>query len=354
MTAHTASKIVRHEAPGEVRAAVLDPDGRPFRLFALRWRGVGEPARYGGTYTARLRKFADELCGAFLELDSGEEAFLRLKSRRDVTEGMALNVRVESEARQGKLARVMRVAEVSKHSDPFEHWCSQVSPGARCEIYADRDAVNAAFEEAFSKSVTLFGGGHLHIDRTRALTAFDLDTAGRAEKGSAGARALSINRDAAAEMARQVSLRNLGGNLVLDCVGPLNKKSGDLNPRGGACGVSQLWGSRCECAAAITARIARSLGAMAICAGGGPSGRSPCRNGAARPISRRSTRGPGESHQPFTGSNFQNRNGRLICRSVAKQMRRCRPISAAGSRSPQAKRMKAGYKNDEPEEVSGL
>lgn len=228
MTAHTASKIVRHEAPGEVRAAVLDPDGRPFRLFALRWRGVGEPARYGGTYTARLRKFADELCGAFLELDSGEEAFLRLKSRRDVTEGMALNVRVESEARQGKLARVMRVAEVSEHSDPFEHWCSQVSPGARCEIYADRDAVNAAFEEAFSKSVTLFGGGHLHIDRTRALTAFDLDTAGRAEKGSAGARALSINRDAAAEMARQVSLRNLGGNLVLDCVGPLNKKSGDL------------------------------------------------------------------------------------------------------------------------------
>mgnify|MGYP001793444197 FL=1 len=52
--------------------------------------------------------------------------------------------------------------------------------------------------------------------------AFDIDTAGRKGRGSAGARALALNRDAAREMARQVSLRGLGGNLVLDCVGPLN------------------------------------------------------------------------------------------------------------------------------------
>ena len=227
MTLPAVSKIIRHAAPGETRAVALDSAGHPFRLYLSRWDGRGDPARHGTAHEARIRRFADELGGAFLELVSGEEAFLRLKSRSGVTEGMALVVRVESEARQDKLARVSRVESFIEAAAPFEQWCAQFAALQSLDISDDRDGVAAAFAAVQDSSVTLPGGGQLHIDRTRALTAFDVDTSGRRGKGSAAARALSINRDAAAEMARQVSLRNLGGNLVLDCIGPLNKNAGD-------------------------------------------------------------------------------------------------------------------------------
>lgn len=223
MSAQTASRLVRAVAPGEVRAVALDAADRPFHLFLERWGGVGEAAPYDSQHTARIRAFADDLNGAFIELDSGEEAFLRLKTKDGLTEGGAINVIVAAAARDGKLARVTRTDAVPEQSSAWARWVSRVSAGAALEIETNDDLVDAAFEDALATSVTLPGGGRLHIERTRALTAVDMDTAGRQGKGSAGARALSINKDAVVELARHASLKGLGGLLVLDCVGPLNK-----------------------------------------------------------------------------------------------------------------------------------
>ena len=44
-------------------------------------------------------------------------------------------------------------------------------------------------------------------------------------KGSAAARALSLNREAAEMLARQILIRGLGGLFVLDCVSPLTKET---------------------------------------------------------------------------------------------------------------------------------
>jgi len=93
--------------------------------------------------------------------------------------------------------------------------------------FEDSEIVETAFDEALCPSAVLRGGGHIHIEPTRALTAIDLDTAGRIGKGSAGARALSINRDGATAAARQIALRDIGGAVVLDCTGPLNKAAGE-------------------------------------------------------------------------------------------------------------------------------
>ena len=221
------SKILVHDAPGERRAVLLDAEERPCRLFLQRWNGVGEPARLGSVHTARLRAFADAIDGAFLELESGEEVFLRLKQRDGLTEGAALGVEIVSEARKDKLARAMRTDEPVDDLDAWTRWLSQISGGSDLPLQSDPDGVAAAFDEALSPSVTLRGGGQLHIDRTRALSAFDIDTSGRVGKGSAGARALSANREALGAMARQVSLRGLGGNLVLDCLSPLNKSASE-------------------------------------------------------------------------------------------------------------------------------
>ncbi len=217
------SRILIHDAPGERRAVLLDAKGRPCRLFIERWGGVGEPARYGSVHEARLRAFADPIGGAFLELESGEEAFLRLKDPSGLTQGARMIVEIVSEAREDKLARAVQSTREPNSKDAWTSWLSDFDLSEPPQEQGDNEAVAAAFDEALSPSITMPDGGQLHIDRTRALTAFDVDTSGRVQKGSAGARALAVNKNAVGEMARQVSLRGLGGNLVLDCVAPLNK-----------------------------------------------------------------------------------------------------------------------------------
>lgn len=227
MTASNRVKIYTQTSPGELRAAAYDAMGRPFRLFSERWGGGGERARYGAVVEARLRKFAETLRGAFCELDTGEQAFLRLKSRQGLTEGQALRVRIESEARFEKSARVVITDAPLAAASGLKAWSDGLSAGTNLETIESTEWVAPAFEDALAPSVTLQGGGKLYVERTRALTAFDIDSAGRLDKGSAGARALAINQDAIVEMARQVSLRGLGGAVVLDCLSPINADAGD-------------------------------------------------------------------------------------------------------------------------------
>lgn len=74
-----------------------------------------------------------------------------------------------------------------------------------------------ALEEALSRRVPLAGGGRLTIDRTEALWAIDVDS-GSATDGQRQAADASqkLNRRAAAEIARQIRLRNIAGLIVVD------------------------------------------------------------------------------------------------------------------------------------------
>jgi Rne/Rng family ribonuclease len=65
-------------------------------------------------------------------------------------------------------------------------------------------------EEALQPDVPLAGGGSLIIQATAALTAIDVNGGGR--------RALEANLAAAAEIARQLRLRRIGGTVVVDFV----------------------------------------------------------------------------------------------------------------------------------------
>ena len=216
------SQIVLHKAPGELRAILCGADGKAMHTFSERYYDPSQRVRFGTVHEARLRTFADDLSGAFCEFASGEEAFLRLKARDGLTEGAKLTVLVASEARDEKLARVSRATQKPLDLSPFELWKTQVCGTEEYEVLEDRDRVAAAFDNALSSQITLPGGGLLVIERTRALVAIDIDSAGRALKGNASARALRLNLDAAQEAVRQLSLRRLGGNVVLDCVGPMN------------------------------------------------------------------------------------------------------------------------------------
>ncbi len=95
---------------------------------------------------------------------------------------------------------------------------------ARLRLYGDgepifdRYGVENSIERTFDRSVRLPSGGELVIEQTEALVAIDVNT-GRFRKGdSTRETILAMNKEAAAEAARQLRLRDLGGLVMLDFI----------------------------------------------------------------------------------------------------------------------------------------
>ena len=78
--------------------------------------------------------------------------------------------------------------------------------------------VEEQIEAALVPHVELAGGGSVVIEETTALTAIDVNTGGRATGAGPEETARLTNLEAAAEIARQIRLRGIGGLLVVDFV----------------------------------------------------------------------------------------------------------------------------------------
>ena len=78
--------------------------------------------------------------------------------------------------------------------------------------------LDEVFDQALSETIALPGGGSVHIETTRAAALIDVDT-GTPEAGSPERAGLAVNLAAAAAIAKQIRLRNLGGGIVVDFVG---------------------------------------------------------------------------------------------------------------------------------------
>ena len=82
----------------------------------------------------------------------------------------------------------------------------------------DHYRINDQLREVYQREVRLPGGGCICIDETEALIAIDVNS-GRGRKGTDQPEfILKTNLEAAAEIARQLRLRNIGGLVVLDFI----------------------------------------------------------------------------------------------------------------------------------------
>ncbi|MGI9436154.1 MAG: ribonuclease E/G [Geminicoccaceae bacterium] len=72
------------------------------------------------------------------------------------------------------------------------------------------NGVNEQLEKGLVPKIELDGGGSIVIESTEALTAIDVNSAGR--------RALDTNLEAAREIARQLRLQRIGGTIVVDFI----------------------------------------------------------------------------------------------------------------------------------------
>lgn len=86
--------------------------------------------------------------------------------------------------------------------------------GPICGKYNLEDQI----EQIFRKKVPLKSGGYLLIDSTEALVAIDVNSGRTNGEGALEEMVFKVNMEAAAEIPRQLRLRDLGGLIVIDFI----------------------------------------------------------------------------------------------------------------------------------------
>ena len=82
----------------------------------------------------------------------------------------------------------------------------------------DRFGIEKDIEKALRRRVWLKSGGYIVIDHTEALVSIDVNTGKYVGKRDFEQTVLKINLEAAAEVVRQIRLRDLGGIIIIDFI----------------------------------------------------------------------------------------------------------------------------------------
>lgn len=91
----------------------------------------------------------------------------------------------------------------------------------------DQFGITKQVKASFGKTVNLSSGAYLIIEHTEALHVIDVNSGTRSAEMGQEQNALATNLEAAAEIARQMRLRDLGGIIIIDFIDmklPNNKK----------------------------------------------------------------------------------------------------------------------------------
>jgi hypothetical protein len=210
---------------GLARGAVCI-DGQP-HLYAEGYEYNQSLTMVNVRSVARLKSKAGGM--AFLALADGAEAVLDVPQEvfAKLVEGAALEIEIIAESRQEKLARARLIGSatgearrISPVQSLKDRLLAQVSDwGDMIESTLDSDALDAAEEAALNPSASMSEGGYLSIERTRALIACDVDSAGGEGVLTPKAFAKACNERAVSDIGRRLRLSGLAGLVVIDLIG---------------------------------------------------------------------------------------------------------------------------------------
>lgn len=104
------------------------------------------------------------------------------------------------------------------------------SSGCRLRLADDEKiemlyGITSEVDKALKRRVWLKNGGYLIIDQTEALTVIDVNTGKFVGTRDLQDTILQMNLEAAAEIARQIRLRNLGGIIIVDFIDMLDEEN---------------------------------------------------------------------------------------------------------------------------------
>lgn len=274
-------------SPGELWAALQEND----TLAALRLARTVSGSRVGEVYLGRITELRPDLPAAFVDIGLERPAFLSAEDAQPgsgiagLHEGQAVIVQVKKDQRADKAAgvtmrlrpdpspdRLVAIEAAARRGQPplslerpatplarllaefgepppdaitlddraafaeARAWLNRHHPEAveRLQLHSGPPSLFAehgltpAIEAVLAPRIALPGGGSLTIEMTAAATMIDVDS-GRAvdRRRPAGAAILAVNLEAAAAMARQIRLRNLGGPIVVDFIGMRARRDRD-------------------------------------------------------------------------------------------------------------------------------
>ena len=209
---------------GETRG-VVTLDGRPERLLID--RGETPPAQaLGARLVARVRKVERAQAIAFLDMGQGPDGILNLRPEMErLNEGQALEVEIRGEGRADKGAQVRLIGPAEgaprllEAAPTLAEQLQAFAPkGNVVTGAAARRVADEAQDEALQTEFAIPGGGSVAVERTRALTAVDVDMGART--GAEAKRAARLaNLAALATVARVLRLKGQGGLVVIDLAG---------------------------------------------------------------------------------------------------------------------------------------
>ena len=111
--------------------------------------------------------------------------------------------------------------------DDIKHYIHTIAPEKEkiVKLFTGKNKVFEALglekqiKSLFGRSVSLPGGGYLIIEHTEALHVIDVNSGNKSNsEEDQEATAISVNREAAKEIARQLRLRDMGGIIVVDFI----------------------------------------------------------------------------------------------------------------------------------------
>lgn len=224
----------------------------------------------GAVFLGKVAKLEPSLQAAFVEIGLDRPGLLPLKKQgKQPNEGESVVVQVRRDERDGKGVRLSSSIQsetayadkLAKATAPaclvpppsawqsclaglspesveeivcdrrvdvaaVQAWCAihapELSPRVRHLPQRDWEPERGEIEEqiaaALEETVTLPCGGNLLIEPVRTLTAIDVNSAAATRRAGMELTALTVNLEAAAEVPRQLALRNLGGIVVVDFI----------------------------------------------------------------------------------------------------------------------------------------
>lgn len=158
--------------------------------------------------SAQITDYHKGLKGYFAQTEKGS---VFLPTSIPLTQGQTVYVQITKEARQDKDATGILTDE-TPHPTPnmAELWAERYQTDIIPVSAEDMDEMIA---DAMAADITLPGGEILHIERTKVCWTIDVDSAKSHDD------LITVNQRVIPEIIRQISLKNMGGLILVDFAG---------------------------------------------------------------------------------------------------------------------------------------
>lgn len=222
--------LIRHDThEGITLAAVIGEDAQLYAVYA---QPADERPWLGDIYRATITHFAAGQQAYFLDLDGTHAGLLPKRGKMTLREGQEIIVSIERPATQDKQARCGLIGDdvtLFPTKGRIERGMNALARAQKdypdiTTIEQDLSDYDAKILELIDPHVELDHGVSLMIEQTAALTAIDINSS------STKLKPYEVNYRAATAIARQLQLRNIGGQVVIDFLRLHDKKQlGDLD-----------------------------------------------------------------------------------------------------------------------------